>query len=60
VVKVNPSKVEAIINMPEPSEKADLVRLLAIATYLDKFCSNLAGFTRPLLKESSACVWEEP
>ena len=34
-----------------------------MATYLDKFCENLAAITRPLrdlLKESSAWVWEEP
>ncbi|XP_045023566.1 uncharacterized protein K02A2.6-like [Daphnia magna] len=63
VVKVDPSKVEAIVNMPEPTDKAALVRLLGMATYLDKFCPNLAGLTRSLrdlLKESSAWVWEEP
>ena len=63
VIKVDPAKVEAIVNMPEPSGKADLVRLLGMATYLDKFCENLAAITRPLrdlLKESSAWVWEEP
>jgi hypothetical protein len=65
VVKVDPSKVEAIVNMPElyAGGKADLVRLLGISTYLDKFCNNLASVTRPLrdlLKESSAWVWEEP
>ncbi|KAI9565072.1 putative uncharacterized protein K02A2.6-like [Daphnia sinensis] len=63
VVKVDPSKVEAIVNMPEPPDKAALIRLLGMATYLDKFCQNLAGLTRPLrdlLKESSAWVWEEP
>lgn len=49
--------------MPKPSGKADLFRLLGMATYLDKFCNNLAGVTRPLwdfLKESSSWVWEEP
>ncbi len=63
LVKVDPSKVEAIVNMTEPSGKADLARLLGMATYLDKFCNNLAGVTRTLrdlLKESSAWVWEEP
>ncbi|XP_045024067.1 uncharacterized protein LOC116923346 [Daphnia magna] len=63
VVKVDPSKVEAIVNMPEPTDKAALVRLLGMATYLDKFCPNLVSLTRSLrdlLKESSAWVWEEP
>jgi hypothetical protein len=62
VVKVDPSKVEAIVNMPEPSDKAALIRLLGMAFYLDKFCRNLAGLTRPLrdlLKDSSTWIWEE-
>ena len=61
-VKADPSKIEAIVNMPEPSDKVALIRLLGIATYLDKFCKNLAGLTRPLrdlLKESSVWIWEE-
>lgn len=63
VVKVDPAKVEAKVNMPEPTGKPDLVRLLGMVTYLDKFCKNLAGINRPLrdlLKESSAWVWDEP
>lgn len=63
MVKVYPSKVDAIVNMPEPSGKAYLARFLGMATYLDQFCNNLAGVTctlRYLLKESSAWVWEEP
>jgi hypothetical protein len=62
VVKVDPSKVEAIVIMPETSDKASLIRLLGMATYLDKFCQNLAGLTCPLrylLKDSSAYIWEE-
>jgi hypothetical protein len=34
LVKVDPSKVEAIVNMTEPSGKADLARLLGMATYV--------------------------
>ena len=37
IVKADPSKIEAIVNMPEPSDKVALIRLLGIATYLDKF-----------------------
>ena len=43
VVKADPSKIETIVNMPEPSDKAALIHLLGMATYLDKFCKNLAG-----------------
>ena len=39
-VKADPSKIEAIVNMPEPSDKAALIHLLGMATYLDKFCKN--------------------
>lgn len=63
VVKVDPSKVDAIVNMPEPSDKAALIHLLGMATYLDKFCRNLSGLTHPLrdfLKESSTWIWEAP
>ena len=58
VIKVDPAKVDAIVNMPEPTGKPDLIRLMGMVTYLDKFCKNLAGLTRllrDLLKESSAC-----
>jgi hypothetical protein len=49
--------------MPDPSGPADLIRLLGMVTYLDKFCKDLAGLTRPLrdlLKADAAWVWEEP
>lgn len=63
VLKPDPAKVEAIVSMPDPENPSDLVRLLGMVTYLDKFCPNLAGLTRPLrdlLKKDSAWVWEEP
>lgn len=34
--------------MPDPATSPDLVRILGKVTYLDKFCRNLAGLTRPL------------
>jgi hypothetical protein len=45
--------------MPDPTCPADLVRLLGMVTYLDKFCQNLAGLTRTLrdlLKADAAWV----
>ncbi|XP_057378537.1 uncharacterized protein K02A2.6-like [Daphnia carinata] len=62
-LKVDPEKVKAIVNMPEPEDKKGLVRLLGMVTYLDKFCQNLASLTRPLrdlLKDDTAWTWEEP
>ncbi|KZR95748.1 putative NFX1-type Zinc finger-containing protein, partial [Daphnia magna] len=42
----DPEKVEAIVNMPDPTDKTSLTRLLGMVTYLDKFCKNLAALTR--------------
>ena len=60
-VKADPTKIEAIVNMPAPVDKSALVRVLGMVTYLSKFSSNLSEFTRPLrdlLKEDTAWVWE--
>ena len=48
ILKPDPNKIDAIVNMPDPSSPPDLVRLLGMVTNLDKFCKNLAGLTRPL------------
>ena len=61
VLKADPTKIEAIVNMPAPVDKSALVRVLGMVTYLSKFSSNLSEFTRPLrdlLKEDAAWVWE--
>ncbi len=34
VVNADDSKIEAIVNMPEPSDKAALIRLFGMATHL--------------------------
>ena len=62
-LKPDPLKVSAIVEMPDPTCPADLVRLLGMVTYLDKFCENLAGLTRPLrdlLKKGAVWIWEQP
>ncbi|KZS19686.1 Uncharacterized protein APZ42_013852 [Daphnia magna] len=56
-------KISVIVEMPDPNCPADLPHLLGMVTYLDKFCQNLAGLTRPLrdlLEADPAWVWEEP
>ena len=61
-LKVDPEKVEAVVNMPAPTDKRSLTRLLGMVTYLDKFCKNLSVITRPLcdiLKQDSAWVWDD-
>ena len=60
-LRPDPEKVDAIVNMPDPTDKVGLQRLLRIVTYLDKFCQGLATLTRPLrdiLKKDSAWCWE--
>ena len=61
-LKVDPEKVEAVVNMPAPTDKRSLTRLLGMVTYLDKFCKNLSVITRPLcdiLKQDSAWAWDD-
>ena len=38
-------KVKAIVNMPDPTGKLSLQRLLKMVTYLGKFCQVLATLT---------------
>ena len=61
-LKVDPEKVEAIVNMTAPTDKQNLTRLLGMVTYLDKFCKNLSVITRPLrdiLKQDAAWFWDD-
>ena len=52
-------KVAAILNMPPPSDRQGVLRLLGMATYLSRFCPNFSSVTAPirqlLLKESEFC-----
>jgi len=61
ILQADPAKVAAIVNMPDPSNKQDLMRLLGMATYLDKFCENLSNLARPLrdlLKVDAMWIWD--
>ena len=61
VLKPDPEKIEAIVNMPAPSDKTGLVRLLGMVQYLAKFCANLSDLVRQLrdlLKKDAAWVWD--
>ena len=44
-VEADPSKIQAILNMPEPTSKKELQRFLGIITYLGKFIPNLSDLT---------------
>ena len=47
-LKPDPNKVKAILEMPTPTEKQSLQRLLSMITYLAKFLPNLSDVTEPL------------
>ena len=47
-VKPDPSKVEAVKNMPCPSTKPELQRFMGVIAYLSKFIPNMAEVSAPL------------
>ena len=60
-LRVDPAKVRAISEMPAPTDKAGVQRLLGLAQYLSKFLPNLSDITKPLreLTQSNVqWVWE--
>ena len=61
-LKPDPAKVEAILNMPPPTDKQGLRRIMGIVNYLKKFAPGLSELTTPiriLLKDNAEFVWEE-
>ena len=47
-LRVDPAKVRAIQEMPPPTNKAGVQRLLGLARYLSNFLPNLSDLTKPL------------
>ena len=45
---VDPHKVQAIMEMPQPDDVAAIQRLLGLAQYLSKFLPHLSDITKPL------------
>ena len=61
-IKADPSKIEAITNMPTPESPADLRRFLGMVQYLAKFVPNLVGNSsalRQLLVKDAKWEWTE-
>lgn len=61
-LKPDPDKVQGIKEMPTPTSKQDLKRLLGMVNYLQKFAPNLSEVTAPmrdLLKEGNQFRWNE-
>ena len=61
-LRTDNSKVAAIREMPEPSNRKDLQRFLGMANYLAKFIPNFSSITAPLrdlLKKENEWQWLE-
>ena len=59
-VRPDPSKVDAVLNMPPPSDKSGVQRLLGMVNYLAKFIPGMSEITAPLreiLKENVPWHW---
>ena len=61
-LKPDPSKVQAVEEMPSPADKPALLRFLGMVNYMSKFIPNLAELTQPLrelLYKDVAWHWSE-
>src|SRR6218665_239095 len=60
-LRPDPKKVQAIRQMPPLTDRAGVLRLLGIATYLAKFCPNFSDATskiRELLPQDAEFMWD--
>ena len=60
-LKADPTKIQGIQEIPTPSNKQDVKRLLGMANYLQRFAPNLSEVTTPLrdlLKEDNQFLWD--
>ena len=60
-MRPDPRKVEAIVNMPRPSDKQGLLRLLGMIKYLAQYIPNESSITAPLrslLKQDVEWSWQ--
>ena len=61
-LKIDPEKTRAIRDMPAPTDKQGVQRLLGMVNYVQKFAPKLAEITTPLrelIKKGNAFIWEE-
>ena len=62
-LKPDPAKVNAIMNMPAPTDKKELSTILGMMTYLSKFSPSLSEATKPMrdvLKDDVEFSWDKP
>lgn len=60
-LKPDPAKVQAITDMPPPSDRKELQTVLGMITYLSKFMPKLSEVTKPmrdLLKAENEFIWD--
>ncbi len=60
-MRPDPRNVEAIVNMPRPSDKQGLLRLLGMIKYLAQYIANESSITAPLrslLKQDVDWSWQ--
>ena len=60
-LKPDPAKVQGIQEMPSPTSKQDVKRLLGMVNYLQRFAPKLSEITAPLrdlLKEQICFQWD--
>ncbi|XP_032241511.2 uncharacterized protein K02A2.6-like [Nematostella vectensis] len=61
-LKPDPDKLQGIEEMPTPTNKQDIKRLLGMANYLQKFAPNLSEAAAPMrevLREENQFHWDE-
>lgn len=61
-IKPDPSHIQAILEMPKPENKADLMRLLGMSKFLGQYIPNLSQVTAPLrelTKNNATWVWSD-
>ena len=62
-LKVDPEKVNAIVNMPAPTEVQSVRRFVGLVLYVAKFIPNMADLAAPLrelTKNDVAWHWDKP
>ena len=62
-VSPDPAKLEAILNMPDPSDITELRRLLGLINFLGRYVPNLSSVLRPvteLLEKDKEWTWDHP
>lgn len=62
-VKIDPSRIEAICQFPEPTNKKEVQRLLGMINFVARFIPNKSEILEPLnclLKNDFMFVWDKP